>query len=447
MAPGAREMPPETNSDQQPLLRQLRDANEQLVVSSMRAQDQADRADASRGEAEAANRLKDEFLAVVSHELRTPLNAILGWARLLDEGQLEPARTPDAIRTIARNARLLARIIDDLLDISRFMGSGPPMERRAIDLVSVIESALDAVRPSADVNAVTLTFIRHTAPDPIGGDATRLQQALGNLLSNAVKFTPPGGRVEVQLTQRGAEVEIRVADTGQGIAAEFLPRIFDRFTQADASSTRRHGGLGLGLAIVKALVERHGGTVRAESPGLGRGATFIVTLPILPGHESDQAELAREAVMNPTPAAPMRLDGLRVMIVEDDPDGRSMLTLLLEGTGASVVPVGSVREALDTLETGRPDVIVSDIAMADEDGYTLIRRIRARDAEHGGVIPALALTGYVRPEDRARVLAAGFQAHVGKPAGPGEIVAAVASLAGRSSGGSEIRSTQRDGPP
>jgi signal transduction histidine kinase/ActR/RegA family two-component response regulator len=426
--------PSETRPDRQELLDQLRDANEQLVVSSMRAQDAADQADRLRAEAEAANRLKDEFLAVISHELRTSLNAILGWARLLNDGQLGPVRTTDAIHTIERNAQALARIIDDLLDISRIVGGSTVMAPRAIDLVSVIEGALDGVRPAADTKAVTLTFIHDGAPDPIAGEPIRLQQVVGNLLSNAVKFTPRGGRVEVRLIQRGAEVEIQVADTGQGIATEFLPRIFDRFTQADASSTRRQGGLGLGLAIVKALVERHGGTVRAESPGLGRGATFIVRLPVLTAYEPGNAELARETVTRATPAAPRRLDGIRVMVVEDDTDGRNMLTILLERTGALVVSVASAREALDTLETIRPDVIVSDIAMADEDGYALIRRIRARDAEHGGAIPALALTGYVFPEDRARLLAAGFQAHVGKPAAPGELVAAVATLARRSSG-------------
>jgi signal transduction histidine kinase/ActR/RegA family two-component response regulator len=430
----ARGTPPGTRPDRQSLLNQLRDANEQLVVSSMRAQDLADQADASRAEAETANRLKDEFLAVVSHELRTPLNAILGWARLLDEGRLDPARTTEAIHTIERNAGALARIIDDLLDISRIMGGSTTIEPRAIDLASVIEGALDGVRPAADTNAVTLTFVHDGTPDPIAGDPTRLQQVVGNLLSNAVKFTPRGGRVEVRLIQRGAEVEIQVTDTGQGIAPEFLPRIFDRFSQADASTTRRQGGLGLGLAIVKALVERHGGTIRAESPGLGRGATFIVRLPVLSGYEPGNAELARERVTKATPAVFRRLDGIRVMVVEDDTDGRNMLTILLERSGALVVSVASVREALDTLETIRPDVIVSDIAMADEDGFTLIRQIRARDAEHGGTIPALALTGYVFPEDRARVLAAGFQAHVGKPAAPGELVAAVATLAARSTG-------------
>jgi signal transduction histidine kinase/ActR/RegA family two-component response regulator len=431
--PEGRGIPAATPPDRHSLLDQLRDANEQLVVTSMRAQDLADQADVSRADAEAANRLKDEFLAVVSHELRTPLSAILGWARLLGGGQLDPARATHAIHTIERNAKGLARIIDDLLDISRIIGGNVRIEPHAVDLVAVIQGALDEVRLAADARRVHLAFTCPTAPDPIAGDPLRLQQIVANLLSNAVKFTPPGGYVEVRLTPRDFEAEIRVTDTGQGIAAEFLPRIFDRFAQADGSSTRRQGGLGLGLSIVKALVERHGGTVRAESPGLGRGAIFTVRLPVLSGHESGDAEPTGGPVTTTTPAARVRLDGIRVMLVEDDPDGRHMLTVLLELAGVTVVSTGSVREALDALETIRPDVIVSDIAMADEDGYTLIRRVRAREAERGGAIPAVALTGYVRPEDRACILGAGFQAHVGKPVEPDEIVAAIAALAARSS--------------
>jgi CheY-like chemotaxis protein/nitrogen-specific signal transduction histidine kinase len=400
----------------------------------MRAQDQADEADASRADAEAANRLKDEFLAVVSHELRTPLSAILGWARLLGGGQLDPARSTQAIHVIERNGKALARIIDDLLDISRLLGGRVHIEPRAVDLVAVIEGAIDEVRPAADAKGLRLTFTCDAVPDPIAGDASRLQQVIANLLSNGVKFTPPGGRVEVRLAPRGAEAEIRVVDTGEGIAAEFLPRIFDRFTQADASSTRRQGGLGLGLAIVKALIERHGGTVLAESPGPGRGATFTVSLPVLSGREAGDAEQTGEPVRTTAPAAPpVRLDGIRVMHVDDDADGRDMLTALLEGAGATVVSAGSVREALDALDTIRPDVIVSDIAMAEEDGFTLIRRLRARDADRGGGIPAVALTGYVGPEDRARVLAAGFQTHVSKPVEPDEVVTVIAALAARSS--------------
>jgi len=290
------------------------------------------------------------------------------------------------------------------------------------------------IRPAADAAGLELTFTRPAVIEPVAGDPVRLQQVLANLLSNAVKFTPSGGHIDVRLRAREFEAEIRVTDTGQGIAAEFLPQFFDRFTQADASSTRRQGGLGLGLAIVKALVERHGGTIRAKSPGVGRGATFVARLPILSDREVSTAAVAPDVVTNATPIGPTRLDGVRVLVVEDDPDGRQMLTILLETAGAMVSSVSSVRDALDTLETIRPDVIVSDLAMADEDRCTLIRRVRALEAERGGTIPALALTGYVFPEDRARVLAAGFQVHVGKPAQPGEIVTAVATLAGRSSG-------------
>jgi signal transduction histidine kinase/ActR/RegA family two-component response regulator len=420
---------PETRPDRPSLLDQLRDANEQLVVTSMRAQDLADHANASRADAEAANRLKDEFLAVVSHELRTPLSAILGWARLLGGGQLDAARTTHAIQTIERNAKALARIIDDLLDTSRLINGNVRIEPQAVDLVAVIQGALDEIRPAADARGVYVTFTYPVEPDPIAGDAIRLQQVVANLLSNAVKFTPLGGQIEVRLIPSGSGAEIRVTDTGQGIAAEFLPRIFDRFTQADDSSTRRQGGIGLGLSIVKALVEAHGGTVQADSPGLGRGATFTVKLPALSGHEAGDAEPAGEPGTTTTRAVQMRLDGIRVMHVDDDTDGRHMVTVLLELAGATVVSAGSVREALDTLETSRPDVIVSDIAMADEDGYTLIRRLRAREAARGGAIPAVALTGYVDPKDRARILAAGFQAHVGKPVEPNEILATIAALA------------------
>jgi CheY-like chemotaxis protein len=418
--------------DRHSVLDQLRAANERLVVASMRAQERAERAEAVRADAEAANRLKDEFLAIVSHELRTPLSAILGWSRLLGAGLLDPARATHAIHTIERNAKALARIIDDILDLSRVIGGHVRIEPEAVDLVAVIQGALDEVRLAADARGLHLTFTYPNAPDPIAGDAVRVQQVVANLLSNAVKFTPPNGHVEVRLTRRGAEAEIRVEDTGQGIAPDFLPRVFDPFAQADASTTRRHGGLGLGLAIVKALVERHGGTVRAESPGPGRGATFTVRLPVLAGHGAAEAEPAGEPAGTTSAAAPVRLDGVRVVLVEDDPDVRHMLTVLLELAGAAVVSCGAVGEALEALDATRADVIVSDIAMADEDGFTLIRRLRARDAAGGGAVPAVALTGYVRPEDRASVLGAGFQAHVRKPVQPDELVATIAALAARS---------------
>lgn len=426
---GARDTSRETPPDQQSLLDQVRAANEQLVVASMRAQDSAEMADASRAAAESANRLKDEFLAVVSHELRTPLNAVLGWAHLLDGGRLDRTQTVTAIRTIDRNAKTLARIIDDLLDISRIVGGAIRIDPVPVDLVAVIQGALDEIRLIAEAKGVALTFTCQVVPHLVGGDALRLQQVVANLLSNAVKFTSSGGKVEVQLTSTEAQAEIRVVDTGRGIAAEFLPHIFERFTQADASTTRRQGGIGLGLAIVKALVERHGGTVLGDSPGSGRGATFTIRIPVLAPQEVDELERRGMEEGPASPATP-KLDGVRVLLTEDDADGRQALTLILELAGAKVTPVESVREALSVLDSLRPDVLVSDIGLPDEDGYTLIRHVRSRDAARGQTTPAIALSGYVSSEDRARLLAAGFQIHLRKPVNPSEIVAAVASLAG-----------------
>jgi signal transduction histidine kinase/ActR/RegA family two-component response regulator len=424
-----RDQPHETAPDRQSLLDQLRDANEQLVVGSMRAQELADQADTSRAEAETANRLKDEFLAVVSHELRTPLNAVLGWARLLGGGQLDPARTVGAIQTIERNAKTLARIIDDLLDLSRIAGGNIRIDPQPVDLIAVTQGALDEVRLAAEAKSVRLTFTCQEVPEPVGGDALRLQQVVANLLSNAVKFTPSGGQVEVRLTSTGSQAEIKVADTGQGIAPEFLPHLFERFTQADTSTTRRQGGIGLGLAIVKALVERHGGTVHADSGGVGKGATFTVRIPVLAPHDVEEFEWLR---VPETPIAALtRLDGISVLLAEDDADGRTVLTLILEIAGAKVEAVASVREALSAFDGRRPDVLISDVGMPEEDGYALIRQIRAREVNRGGQTPAVALTGYVNPEDRARLLAAGFQMHLRKPVEPSEIVAAVASLAAR----------------
>lgn len=417
--------PHETPPDRGSLLDQLREANEQLVITSMRAQDLAD-------QAETANRLKDEFLAVVSHELRTPLNAVLGWARLLGGGQLDSVRTVNAIQTIERNAKALTRIIDDLLDVSRIVGGNVRIDPLPVDLIAVIQGALDEVRLAAEAKTVNLTFTCLAVPDPVGGDVLRLQQVVANLLSNAVKFTPSGGQVEVRLSSTGSQAEIQVADTGQGIDPEFLPRLFEPFTQADTSTTRRQGGIGLGLAIVKALVERHGGTVHGESGGPGTGATFTVRLPVLASLGVEEAGPFRSA--EAIGAEATRLDGIRVLLVEDDDDGRNVMTLILEIAGATVEAVASVRGALSAFDGFRPDVLISDVGMPDEDGYALIRHVRAREMNRGGKTPAIALTGYVRSEDRARLLAAGFQLHLLKPVDPSEIVAAVASLAPPSGG-------------
>jgi signal transduction histidine kinase/CheY-like chemotaxis protein len=414
-----------TQPDQQSLLDQLRDANEQLVVSAMRAQDLADQAVAARAEAETANALKNEFLTMVSHELRTPLSAVLNSAHLLDRGQLDPTQTTHAIHVIERNAKAAARIIDDLLDVSRIIGGTLRLDRQPVDLRAVVQEALDAVRPAADAKAIDLSFIDHAVPEPVAGDSLRLTQVVENLLSNGVKFTPRGGRIEVRLTSAGSQVEIQVADTGQGIAREFLPHLFERFSQASTGTTRQ-GGVGLGLAIVKTLVEGHGGSVHADSPGVGQGATFTVRLPLLSPQERAQLE---PIVVSEAPAAgPARLDGVEVLLVEDDADARNVLRLLLEIAGAKVEAVGSVRRALQTFDGFRPDVLVTDIGLPDEDGYALIRHVRAREGD-GGHIPAIALTGYVASEDSVRLRAAGFQAHLRKPVEPDEIVATVAALA------------------
>lgn len=417
--------PPDMEAEREALLDQLRGANEQLVVSSMRAQDLADAADSARADADKANVLKDEFLAVVSHELRTPLNSVLGWARLLRDGQLDPVQTTAAIHTIERNAKTLARMIDDLLDSSRIIGGDLRIEPEPVDLVAVIQGAIDEVQPGAQAKALRLTFTSRVVPDPVGGDALRLQQIVANLLSNAIKFTPAGGSIEVTLNSAGSHAEIRVVDTGQGIDPEFLPRIFERFSQADTSTTRQQGGLGLGLAIVRALVERHGGSVQADSPGPGLGATLTVRLPILLSREAGAVPVAATRPVAPDPT---RLDHIRVLLVEDDDDARHVLALLLEIAGAKVTATASVREALAVLDTIRPNVIVSDIGMPHEDGYALIRQVRAREAGGGKGIPAIALTGYVRPNDRARLLAAGFQTHLRKPVDADELIKTVAAL-------------------
>ncbi|HXH83233.1 MAG TPA: ATP-binding protein [Candidatus Tectomicrobia bacterium] len=408
------------------MLEQLREANAQLVLSSLRAHDLAEEARAARAEAEVANRLKDEFLAVVSHELRNPLNAVLGWAQLLGRREMDPERARHALETIQRNARLLARIIDDLLDLSRIVHGGVRIERAPVDLVAVARGALDEMSPAAEAKSVKLTFTCPGMPRPVAGDAIRLQQVIANLLSNAIKFTPAGGRVELTLTQAGPDAVIEVRDTGQGIDASFLPHVFGLFTQADASPARRHGGLGLGLAIVRALVEGHGGSVRADSGGPGQGATFTVRLPMMEQHRSDAG--ADDSAGTTPPA--VRLDGVRVLLVEDDVDGRAMLAMVLEADGAIVVTAGSAGEALATLDTIRPDVMVADIGLPDVDGIALIRQLRARGAEHGGATPAIAFTGYAGAEDHALTLAAGFQAYIQKPVDLDGLIATIASLTG-----------------
>jgi len=423
----AREEAAQARSALEELMAQIREANERLVVATVHAQTMTE-------DAEQANHLKDEFLATVSHELRTPLNAVLGWARMLRSKQLPPDRAKHAIVVIERNASALAHLIDDLLDVSRIVAGTLHLAPQPVDLVAVAQTALDAVRPLAATKNVQLAFSPDLeALEPVSGDADRLQQVIWNLLANAIKFTPEGGRVGVFIERSNDYMEVRVVDTGQGISPDFLPHVFERFRQADDATTRRHTGLGLGLAIVRQLVELHRGTVHSASQGVGRGATFTVRLPI----SAAEAQVGQAAALgerrtaasagSPLPRLP-RLDELRILVVDDNADGRALTSLVLTQAGASVKAVASVREALQTLEVEHHDALVSDIGLPDEDGYALIRQIRQYEAEHGGFLPAVALTGYTRAEDRARILAAGFQASVPKPVDPVKLTSAIATI-------------------
>ncbi len=389
------------------------------------------REQAARAEAEANNRTKDEFLAIVSHELRSPLNAILGWARLLRSRKFDAEKTNKALEIIERNAQAQTQLIEDLLDISRVIRGKVRLFARPINLVQVIEAAIDTVRPTADLKRIQVSSRLDRSVDLVEGDPDRLQQVVWNLLSNAIKFTPEGGRVSVRLTRVNSHAQIKVIDTGIGISPDFLPYVFERFRQAESTTTKVHGGLGLGLAIVRNLVELHGGTIRVESPGVGQGATFIVQLPLIsnPSPVSDLEQLALQGQASLEDS--LSLSGLRVLIVDDEIDTREFLVIALEQYGAEVIAAASADEAMRLLERLKPAVMVSDIGMPVEDGYTLIRRIRALAPKQGGTIPAAALTAYVREEDRIQALQAGFQMHVPKPIEPMQLVAVVAKLAGR----------------
>jgi PAS domain S-box-containing protein len=388
----------------------------------------------AREAAENANRVKDEFLANVSHELRTPLNAIMGWTHLLTRGKLDEETSARGLETIARNASAQNQLISDLLDVSRIISGQLRFESGVVDLIRVIDAATETVRPAADARGIVLELKLEQGAGLVSGDSMRLQQIIWNLLSNAVKFTPRGGRITVGLKREYSSVVIVVSDTGEGISAEFLPYIFDRFRQAECTSKRQHSGLGLGLAIVRHLVEAHGGTICASSKGLGKGATFTVTFPLLAVHrDGSDAERALFPAGSAISAPPEMLKGLRVLVIDDEEDARELLTIALTQSGAEVRTAATARAALDILDQWKPNILVSDIGMPGEDGYDLIRTVRALESESGGTIPALALTGYASAEDAARARVAGYGTHMAKPVAPGDLVVAVASLIAESS--------------
>ena len=383
----------------------------------------------AREAAEESNRLKDEFLATVSHELRTPLTAILGWARLLEGGGLDSQLMQQAIDTIWRNAKAQAQIVDDILDVSRIITGNLYIDLHPIEVVPVVQNAINVVRPTADAKGIRIETQIDNTPATVAGDANRLQQVIWNLLSNAVKFTNNGGRVLVKVSQANSAVEVSVADTGQGIPREFLPYVFDRFSQADSTTTRHHGGLGLGLAIARHLVEIHGGTIRAQSRGEGEGATFTITLPLFEvGAKTAELPSGMEKSLAP---APQLLSGVNVLLVDDDSDTLSLMATALKRRQANVTAVSSAGEAIQAIRQNRPDVLVSDIAMPGEDGYGLIEKVRSLENGDTQNIPAVAITAYAKDEDRERALSSGFQIYLAKPIELTELVSVVARAARR----------------
>lgn len=379
----------------------------------------------ARQEAETANRIKDEFLAVLSHELRTPLNPILGWVQLLQNRRLDAAKTAQALETIERNARLQTQLIEDLLDVSRILQGKLHLQVEPVNLVAVTEAAIATIRLAAEAKSIELRTHFGAVLSQVAGDATRLQQVVWNLLSNAVKFTAPGGEITVRLSQEDASARLQVKDTGKGIDPAFLPYVFDYFRQADGTTTRSTGGLGLGLAISRHLVELHGGTIEADSQGEGQGATFTIVLPLIPA-SAFEAKLATPTVN------PAILEGIRVLVVDDNADTRTLLAFLLEEYGATVTAAAAASEALASLEEFMPDILVSDIGMPEEDGYDLIRKIRSRACNQGGEIPALALSAYATESDQQQAQAAGYQQHLAKPVDPEAVVSAIYKLVKRS---------------
>jgi PAS domain S-box-containing protein len=394
------------------------------------------REQSARATAEASDRLKDEFLATVSHELRTPLNAILGWAATLNHADRNDEIMRKGLSVIERNAKAQAEIISDILDVSRIITGKLRLEFQPVELAASLRAAIDTLSPAADAKSIKLTVALADEHGLVAGDPDRLQQIIWNLIANAIKFTPSDGRIDISLNRLGSHLELIVKDTGSGISREFLPHVFERFRQADSSTTRAHGGLGLGLAIVRHLVELHGGSVSAESAGQSQGSTFKVRLPVasvIMGQTSGEIKVEMRAAFQAKESAKniKELHGLRVLVVDDEPDTLEILCLMLNRSGAHVRAAGSSADAVKIFSEWQPNVLVSDLGMPGEDGFTLISRIRALRPEQGGNIPAAALTAHARAEDREKVLAAGFQAHIPKPVDPATLVSALVGLAER----------------
>ncbi|MEH1803910.1 hybrid sensor histidine kinase/response regulator [Nostoc sp.] len=380
----------------------------------------------ARAKAETANRIKDEFLAVLSHELRTPLNAILGWSKLLQTRRLDQTKTSEALATIERNATLQVQLIEDLLDISRILQGKLTLNITKINLKSTILSALQTMQLAAETKLIEVNTVFEPGVGQIMGDSTRLQQVVWNLLSNAIKFTPRGGKVEVRLQETDGYAQIILSDTGKGISADFLPFVFDYFRQADSTSTRKFGGLGLGLAIVRNIIEMHGGIVKADSHGEGKGAIFTISLPLLPDASSRLTDEKNYPAFLATKSLP--LNDIRILVVDDDTDSRDFVAFVLEQDGAFVMTASCADEALQNLAEVKLDVLVSDISMPDMDGYMLIHEVRTRTPEQGGQIPAIALTAFARSNDHEKALNAGFQMHLSKPLNPEKLIAAIVKL-------------------
>ena len=406
--------------------RKLREQSEllQATLASERA---------ARSQAEISDRLKDEFLATVSHELRTPLSAILGWAAMLNLGGLEEGTTRNALTVIERNAKAQAKIINDVLDVSRIITGKLSVESRLVELEPIILAAVETLQLAASAKKIAISLSLDPDAGLVAGDPDRLQQIVWNLVANAIKFTPNNGQAEIVLRRIDSHVEITVSDNGIGISSEFLPHVFERFRQADSSPTRKHGGLGLGLAIVRHLVELHGGSASAESAGPGNGARFTVRLPVATTSQSAPSDLPlevgeKETPISVVPTEPVDLAGLRVLLVDDEPDTLEVLRAILNQFGATVRGAASTTDALETFLQWKPDVSVSDLGMPGEDGYSLIGKVRALTPEQGCDIPAAALTAHVRDEDCVQALAAGYQTHIKKPVGSTKLAAAVASL-------------------